>query len=108
MLWVVGAKDKLAQLGLISSSGQHTLNMSGDGLKAWQIIHNNRKEWIDSSIVVNCIRYLVANDILGDQESKPTEEQLKNCTNIAQLLLFYFDEPEEVAKRALIATSKKR
>ena len=108
ILWVIGAKDKLVQLGLISSSGLQTLNVKSDGLRAWQTIHNNRKKWIDSKMAVDAIKKLISCDILSDQKSKPTEEQLKNYTGILELLLFYFGEPEEVARLALIATSKKR
>lgn len=108
ILWVIGAKDKLVQLGLISSSGLQTLNVKSDGLRAWQTIHNNRKKWIDVKIAVDAIRCLVTNDIFGNQESRPTEEQLKNYTVITKLLCFYFDKPKEVARSALIAKSKKR
>lgn len=108
VLWVIGATDKLTQLGLIGSPGLRTLDMGGNGLEAWQTIHDNRKEWINSKMAANAITSLVTSDILGSQESGPTEEQLKNCVGITQLLFFYFDEPEEVVRSALIATSKKR
>ena len=108
VLWVIGATDKLAQLGLIGGPGLRTLDMGGNGLEAWQTIHDNRKEWIDSKMAANTITGLVTSDILGCQESRPTEKQLKNYTVITELLCFYFDKPEEVVRRALIATSKKR
>ena len=68
-LWIVGAFDKLAQLGLIPAQqrGLHEIKGIANGLDTWRLVHDN-KVWIDCRMMERlakrfCQSYLGFDDV---------------------------------------------
>lgn len=101
-LWIVGAFDKLAQLGLIPTQqkGLHEMKDIANGLDTWRLIHDN-KVWIDCRMLERlakrfCQSYLEFDDV----EQLDTVQSDAVFKLLASVMALFNDEVDFV-KRVL-------
>jgi hypothetical protein len=94
IMWVVGALERLATLGLIGPNVP--LQLTGDAIEDYIQIDEYRELLFDSDFEIASIFTALAND-----ECDPELQNLEDTNPIIKLLLEYKDNRTEIVKYAL-------
>lgn len=101
-LWIVGAFDKLAQLGLIPAQqrGLHEMKDIANGLDTWRLVHDN-KAWIDCRMMERLAKRFCQSYLGFDNVEQLDTVQSDAVFKLLASVMALFNDEVDFVKRVL-------